>query len=345
MTDTTTPDAGVEVIAEKIRKLLAVAAKAGTPEEAETFAAKAQELLNAYNLDMTTIEQGGKEGGKREEQRLMGGMYVYERELWRAIAQLNFCVYFTTRSHGSKVYKGRKLMSFQHRIIGRVVNTAGVKSMAGYLQGVIERLCRERFPDARQFFRREAVAFREGMSDKICSRLRDRRNEVLREEDNKKRAAAAAAKASGINTAFALTLIDVKEAEERANYDFMHGEGAWQRRADRIEEWNKQSAERRAAEAKAEAEADAEYAKWAAANPEEAAASEAAARKEAEKKRKQENKRWERRSYRDRRERAPTAREKRAGSDYYDDGYEKGGEISLEPQVDSRENQKRISAS
>jgi hypothetical protein len=327
-------DEGMERVVEKVRKLLNLAAKNTNEAEAASATAKAQELLAAYNLDMATIEQGGGESGKREEQRMMGGMYLYERELWNAIAQLNFCMYFTTR--GKPNPKTRRKISFQHRIIGRTVNTASTKAMGGYIQGVIERLCRERFPVNSQFFSSEAVAFREGMADKIGTRLRERRQEILREEDNKKKAAAAK---SGVDTKFALTLTDVKKSEEIGNYNFIHGEGAWERREARKAEREKEWAEERAREAAAEAEADAAYAAWAAANPEEAAAEARKAEAEAKKKREKEDRSWSRRSYR---ERAPSARERRQNSDYYDDGYRRGAEVSLDQQVDSRSDQKRI---
>jgi hypothetical protein len=331
MSDISNDDAGVERIVEKVRKLLNLAAKNPNEAEAASAAAKAQELLAAYNLDMATIGQGG-ESGAREEAKLRGGMYIYERELWSSIAELNFCKYFTTRSR-MKNKAGKLQYSFQHRVIGRVVNTTSSKVMAEYLQGAIERICRERFPQNNQFFLREAVAFREGMSDNIGERLRQRRREVLAEQAAKKREEAERTKGAG--TAFALTLLDVHQSEEIANYDFMHGEGAWARMQERCEAWDKRHAERRAAEAAAEAEADAAYARWAEANPEEAAKE--AAKEAARQKREQEK--ANRRSWRSR---APTARERRQNSDYYDAGYEKGSEVSLDLQVGDRSNQRRI---
>src|SRR5216683_1105854 len=331
MTDQEIEAKKLETIVERVRKLLNLAAKNPNAEEAASAAAKAQALLESYNLTMATIEQGGGEG-KREEARRLGGMYIYERELWRAIADLNFCMYFTTRTKGREGTK-RKI-SFQHRIIGRVVNTTGTRIMADYLHGAIERLCRERFPINSQFFCREAVAFREGMSDNLTARLYKRRRKIDEEQAAKK---AKATNMAGHNTAFALTIADVKDAEEAGNYDFIHGEGAWARKearqAQAEENWNK----RRAEQAKAEAEAEAEYAAWAEANPEEAA-------KEAEKERKRQrtkDNRYSRRSYR---ERAPSAREKRQSTNYYDDGHSTADKISLDRQMGDHSNQKRITA-
>lgn len=327
-----TIDKGMEAIVERVRKLLNLAAKNPNENEAAAAAAKAQELLASYNLDMATIGQGG-ESGKREDAKQRGGMYIYERELWNAIALLNFCLYFTTRGR-MKNKAGKMQFSFQHRVVGKVVNVVSTRHMADYLQGAIERLCRDRFPLNNQFFLREAVAFREGMSDNITRRLRDKRDEVLEEQETKKREAAAKA---GGDTRFALTLADVKTAEEIANYDFINGEGAWAKREARWERWDKARAEERVRQAQAEAEADAAYAQWAAENPEEAAKEAAKARAQAKKSEEKEAKRNTR--YR---ERAPTARERRQNSDYYDAGYEKGDLVSLDQQVGDRSNQKRI---
>lgn len=331
-------DANMAKIVERVRKLLALAARGGTEAEAAAAAEKAQELLASYNLDMATIGQGG-ESGKREDAKQRGGMYIYERELWNAIAQLNFCMYFTTRGR-MKNGAGKMQFSFQHRIVGRTVNVVSTRVMAEYLQGAIERLCRERFPLNNQFFLREAVAFREGMSDKISSRLRERRNEVIAKQEAAKEHEAK--KHKGANTAFALTLVDVKKSEEAANFDFLHGEGAWAKREARYQKWDREAAEERTKQAKAEAEADAIYAKWAAANPEEAAKEAAKAKKRREADEEKADKKWRNRHER---YRMPTARERRQNSNYYDDGYERGAEISLEQQVGDRSDQKRITKS
>jgi hypothetical protein len=314
-----------------VRKLLSLAAKNTNEAEAASAAAKAQELLVAYNLDMSAIGDGTSESGKREDARQRGGMYTYERRLWNSIADLNFCFYFRVREYNKVRYKGRT-WSFKHRLVGRKINTTATKMMGDYLQGTIERICRERFPDARQFFSSEAVAYREGMASAVLEKLADRRRDLLREEQRKARAAEKAARSAGrdgVSTATALTITSLKKSEQEANYDFMHGEGAWARKEARKVEWAKEDAERRAAQAKADAEAEAAYAEWAKANPEEAA-------KEAAKDRARERARERARSRRSYsyRERAPTGEERRASSSHYYQGYDKGKDISIDQQVD-----------
>ncbi|MDB5177510.1 MAG: hypothetical protein JWN75_1178 [Candidatus Saccharibacteria bacterium] len=333
-------DEGLDAVVAKIQKLLNLRDKNPNEAEAAAAAAKVQALLEAYNIDMATIEQGNSGSGKREEARTSGGMYVYERELWKAIADLNFCVYITTRARVPRLKSqplGPTKIVFQHRLIGRVVNTRATYAMGNYIQSTIERLCRERFPANNQFFMREAVAFREGMADKIKVRLWERRRESQREEDRKAQEAAARAKATGIDTAFALTLKDVGNSEEKGNYDFIHGEGAWDRREAAHEKWDKEYAERRAAQAKADKEAEEAYTAWAAENPEEAAKAEKqrlAKERAAERARQRRGGGWGR-------YRAPDAREQRQSSDYYDQGQEAGAKVSLEPQMDRGET-KRI---
>jgi hypothetical protein len=57
MTDT-------ESITQKIAKLLKKAERAGTPEEADAFFAKAQELMTRYAIDQLTVHAAMKEGEK-----------------------------------------------------------------------------------------------------------------------------------------------------------------------------------------------------------------------------------------------------------------------------------------
>ncbi len=321
-------DAEVEGIVRKVQKLLSLAAKNGNEAEAASAAAKAQELLAAYNLDLSTIEQASGDTGKREDARVRGGMYVYEREMWEAIAQLNFCFYFTLRLRHKTERKDRHGFPrttygwrFEHKIIGRVVNTTSTKVLGQYLQGTV----------AASAVAGRIVAYREGMSDRVGEKLAERRRHLMSEEAKKAaklEADARRAARAGVSTATTLTLVDVAKSEEAANYDFMHGDGAWARKQQAEAEWEAGWEKRRAARAAAERAAEAEYARWAEANPEEA-------KKEAARVRANERA-AERRASRGggRRYRASTDRERRQSSSYYVSGYDKGDSISLEPQVD-----------
>lgn len=301
-------DAQQTVLA-KVAKLLQLAAKAGTEAEAASAAAKANELMEAYNITTSQLERAqGALSGKREQAAQAGGMYEYQRRLWHWVAELNFCVYW----HGRKLTlcpdKKYRRRSF-HQLVGRTVNVAAARALGEYLQQAVERLCRERLHEkgegSAQFYSRWAVSYREGVSDAICLKLSERRELKLSEARAEAEAQAQRAM-QGTSTATALTLRDVVEREREANLDFVFGEG-----------YSAKRAAERARQAKAEAEADAEYAQWAAAHPEEA-------RAQAEKDRRK-NERSARRSF---------AKEKPTDWGAYSAGREAGRGVSIDLQAD-----------
>lgn len=319
-------------ITERVQKLLNLAAKNPNQAEAEAATAKAMAMLEAYNLDMSTLEQGGSDGGAREDSRQRGGMYTYERELWSGIAEINFCMYFTLRhyDYDRRTRSGSPRLTFQHRFVGRKVNVTSTKIMGQYVQGTIERLCRERFPANNQFFCSEAVAYREGMADEVRRKLWRRRQEQLRDAEAQEAVVEEArrrAEEAGVSLSTALTIADVVKSEEEANYDFLHGEGSFARRKKEREDWQREAAEDRAAQAAAEAEAEAEYTRWAAEHPEEAAREE---KKRLARERAEERKEARRTGPRYRSE---TAEERRRGSSYYRAGRQAGEGISIDPQA------------
>lgn len=258
--------------ADKIQKLLNLAAKAGTPEEAAAATAKAQELLAQHNLDVGTVENATGLDGKREESKVEGGFYEHQRDLWRAVAQLNFCLYWNQRY----VYQGRgrvynvpgdrtsgtstiekRMLGRRHAVVGRVVNVRATIAMATYLDQTIERLLKERLGDqAGHHFSNWAVSFRKGAAAEIITKIYERRHELLEAE---RRRQADVAQRAGTSTATALTLATLTEREHDANIDFTCGAGTSAR-------W----AAERAEKAQRAQEREASYARWAAAHPEEA---------------------------------------------------------------------------
>ena len=322
---------------DKIEKLMRLAGS--NPNEAEATAAleKAQALLVAYNLDMSVVEQASGQSGKRLDEMVSGGMHRYQRNLWRHIAELNFCMYWTQKNRvrdGSfQAKKGRK-WTHEHRLVGRTVNVAATKGMACYLDQTIERLCREMLGGERsmQYYSSDAVAFREGVADRVIEKICDRREGLIKKERRDAAAAAKKAAEAGLSLSKELTISGLTEAEEAGNYDFLNGEGAWAKKKAWEAESDKHWAERRANRAKAEAEAEAAHAAWAAAHPEEAA-------KEAAKERSRQrakDRAAERRAlsggsgrYRFR----ETKEEIRRGSNAYHEGYKKGAAVGIDPQV------------
>lgn len=287
-------------VIEKVRKLLALANNNPSEEEASVASAKAMQILAAFNLDMAVVEQGGK-SSKRSDQFLAGGLYVWQRELWLAVAELNFCQYWYVpgQTRGSK---------YEHRLLGRKENVVGTQLMATYIQNAIERLAREKAGQGSRYFVREMIAYREGMADRLCSRLRQlRRDQEKAEADRRSNAPPSDGKS--------LILADVREAEEAANYDYLNGEGAWARKKAREAEGRRILDEmvRKRRE-------------WEAANPEKAAAERKAREAEWRKEQSKSKARY--------RERAPTDRERRMSSQDYHEGWDKGGSINLDRQID-----------
>lgn len=277
-----------EKIAERVAKILRLAARNPNEAEAAAATAKAQEMLAAYNLDLATVEKAAAGGGsgRREDAAVSGGQYTYQRELWRAVAKLNFCLYFSTErkmqrsartklSDGTLIDRPRYFYQRQHRLVGRTVNTAASRTMAQYLEQAIERLCRERYPQQSQFFSKSAVSFREGAAEELVWRIKRERDKNLREERQRldRERAERQARMGGVASDTALVTLGAYIDEETdRNNDFLYGEG-----------WSAEQARLRAKAAADAAEEERKYAEWAAAHPEEAREMEKRRRAEEEK--------------------------------------------------------------
>lgn len=240
---------------ETIEKLLNLAANAGTPAEAALAAAKAQAMLAEHNLSEAHLEDTqSKQSAKREEAKVEGGAFVFQRELWKSVAELNFCHYWPRKR---RYIDGKQLPKplREHCLIGRVVNTRMSIAMASYLQGAIERLARERVGEEGWLMSsRWAWSYRKGAAQGVIDRIRDRRQTTLNKEERERRAAVKAKVDSAAGTA--LTIASFSKTEEEANYAFQHGEDALALRRETAAYY---------------ARAESAYTKWAKANPGEAA--------------------------------------------------------------------------
>lgn len=313
-------DAETVVSLERVSKLLTLAARNPNQNEAAAATAKAQALLASLNLDMAAVEAITGKEGKRADELLKGGRYIWQRDLWGSVADLNFCFHWSQdefvadgkgrylREINGKKVSGR--YEAHHRLVGRVVNIQATRVMAEYLESAIERLTRERCAQGQISARSDwAYTYRRGLSDQVILAIYKRRKEQLSEETRRKREAeeaAIAASKSSVSIATALTLASYVDREHDANADFVFGAGTSAR-------W----AAERAAKAKADAEAEAEYVCWAAAHPKQAKAA-------AEKREREEDAR---------RERSNQRRQGKGGEAAYWMGREAGKAISLEPQA------------
>lgn len=275
MTDLHTKDLG-DVVG-KIQKLLDLAARGGTAAEAEAAYAKATELLLKYNLSADFVEKQRGVDGRREQADVEGGFYSFHRELWKAVADLNFCVYWTQRyiakdqlysmrHRGDYIGKGRKDMERRrHAVVGRVANVKATIVMASYLIGAVERVLRERLSSHEGNMKSAwAWSFRRGALEQLVHKAVSRRREIADKEERVRakteRAAKRAAGTAGISMSTALTVAAFTKKEEEANQDFIHGEG-WSAEQSRLE------AEAQVEHSERRRRMEEEYTKWSAANP------------------------------------------------------------------------------
>lgn len=329
---------------EQIKKLLALANNNDNEHQAAAAMAKANEIMERYNLDLATVGQEKAPSSDRSDNKRKGGLYAWQRELWETVAKLNFCMYWSSKG----LQKGQ---SYEHRILGRQVNVISTEIMAEYLQQTIERLTQAHAKQhGYNVFAREMIAHREGMSLRIRERLEKLRRE--REEAAKKAKAEEEARQrhpAYAGTGTGLILADVIASEEDLNNDYLQG-------------LEPGTTARRRAEAKArDAAILAEHERRLREDPEYLARHEAQQQRnkdwwanweaEREVERQKEEKRREKRKGkpgydedgykieepRQYRERAQTSREKRMDTTEFYDGYQKGDTVSLNQQVDAEE--------
>src|SRR5262245_16004988 len=134
-------DEATQKAVDRIYKLLQLAAKNPNEAEAAAATAKAQEYLAAYNLTVARVEASasGATSGKRLDEAVRGGFYKYQRRLWEAIADLNFCMYWTLLvrvKEDSVIARRRRQMgrppgwTHEHRLVGRQINVIATQNMA-----------------------------------------------------------------------------------------------------------------------------------------------------------------------------------------------------------------------
>lgn len=326
-------DEGQQAIISKVRKLIALASNNPNEEEAARAMTKANEYLAAYNLDLAMVGEHGEKDARREEQRLKGGAYLYQRWVWEAVAELNFCFYWPDRRwvhykvrrknfDGSPGFRDWPRYQWHHFIVGRTVNVTLTRSMAEYLEQVIERLTRDRLRNSEgvvpntELFSRWAISLRSGMAHRVVEKLHERRNEKLKEENE----AAARAARAGTSTSTALTISSYSKSELDANLDTVFGEG-----------YSAKKNEERAREAAARREAEEEWTRYATEHPEEARKKEAEERAKREKQRQRESV-SNMRSFK-----------KKFDQSAFYAGYDIGDGISIDQQMEARDT-KRIAS-
>ena len=134
---------------DKIQKLLAMANGTDVQAEADTFLAKANELLLLHNLSLTDVELGGTENAVTEakEARTYGDVEAegkYEGALMHHIAKHNFCSTIIT-----SYYNGGKLS-----VIGRPDNVEATLYMFDTARAGLRRISKKAY----SAYRKEVLA-------------------------------------------------------------------------------------------------------------------------------------------------------------------------------------------
>ena len=328
-----TDNVDMDRVIARIEKLLALANNNPNEAEAESAMRKAQELLEAYNLDMATIGAAKPDANKRDDKKRKGGLYSWQRKLWKSVAEMNFCYYLSVKG----LAKGSQ---YEHRLIGSHANVVATELMAQYLQDTIEKLAQQWAKDNsyKSVFVREAIAYREGMTARVTERLEAKRAQMVRDakEEARKREEA---RAAGTPTGTGLTIVDIISTEADFNNDYLNGyEMGTTARLRHEQEMRYQAHVRKMAEDQAEHE------RRMASDP---AYAEEYRRKQAERAKadkewweayEKKNKRRASRSVSSTprpRPRAKTAEEKRMDLDSYWDGREDGAKVGIDTQIDN----------
>lgn len=353
----------------RIHKLLRLARDGGATEgEANNAMEMAQRIMLENNLSMATIEEAGEVAtdGKRIKEAVAGSsygggktrslaMYEWQRELMRAIAEVNFCVAIVKEG-----YRGRTWRPVGYQLIGRESNVVATCEMFAYLITTINRLLLDHNGgDAKQNMSKYSNSWKEGCADRLQQRLKERHEAMLAEQAREARERSATSRhpsAAPTGTALAIVIEDYAQKEADLNRDIRHG---WepgtterQRLADEQAERENQEARRQALiEAQDQGATERELTAmrnygyslerarhflWQIDNPEPDTRTEAQKARDEERERKQQE-RWERQDERER-QKARNRLDQRG----YRAGREAGDKIGLDKQVTS-DDKRRLS--
>lgn len=148
--------ADIDKIAERIKKLLAIANNAGaTEEERDTALKMAQHIMTKYNLDESDLPQEKQEPRTIEEMMMSGDTWV--RDVGASVSRLFFCKYFFKRTGTA----GRD----NHKFVGKTSNVVTSLYMFEYLVKNLKKEASKNYgsvtsPEGRSFCVGAAAAIR-----------------------------------------------------------------------------------------------------------------------------------------------------------------------------------------
>lgn len=208
-------------IAEKIKKLLALANNNTNENEASLAMEKVQEILSTYNLTMAQVESTVNGNGKKDEGRVKtkiekSAMYDYQIHLMHTIADTHFCLYFL----GRYTYQNPKTLKYstrkRHVLVGKEANVLASQMLFDYLNSTIDKLVNGIYPPPTNLCK-SAVSWREGCSQRLQERLREKKAEADRKQEEQ-------ARQTPHNGMALILLSDVRKSERNLNYDFYYGD-------------------------------------------------------------------------------------------------------------------------
>jgi hypothetical protein len=190
-----------EQVADKVRKLLAQAEdRSVTPEEAQSFTAKAQQLMTKYLIDLAMVADGGDATPLTELSWTVDGPYASHKiHLINAVARTNDC-----RSIYADLPRGRKRI----QVVGYDTDVAWVETLSRSLEiqllAALAGAARAKPPGVHG--RTFAVAFMQGFIAEVVNRLHHARREAVATAQQAASESGAPA-ASGGGSSVALVLV------------------------------------------------------------------------------------------------------------------------------------------
>jgi uncharacterized protein DUF2786 len=165
-------------IADRIRKLLALAGNNSSEAEAAAAMDRAMALMTEYNLSMAEVEANGDAKQNERIEAVFNGTsarQTWARSIWYAVSEVNFCKYFFTSSER----RGSAQKTDRHYVLGTRGNVETARLMAEYLVLTVDRLAKAEptLHGANDFH-----AFKVGASRRLATRLREQRDARLATE-------------------------------------------------------------------------------------------------------------------------------------------------------------------
>jgi Protein of unknown function (DUF2786) len=166
---------GEDKIADRIRKLLALAGNNPSEAEAAVAMERAAALMAEHNLTMMEVEAVSETERIETHYDKQRPRQTWARGIWNAVATLNFCLYYYQTPQPPQV-------GDRYSLIGARANVVSTQIMAQYLVETVERLARE-CPDISGMH--DYHAFKLGCARRLAERIRRLRESRLNVETAK----------------------------------------------------------------------------------------------------------------------------------------------------------------